>query len=92
MFVITMSIRNNGNNQLVLGGTTIIGSAQCNLEPSIIIPLQSTGEITLSIYSMNGIMSGAITANIGGNAYSPGTPRILCYGTHLDLTRNNHSV
>ncbi len=89
MIIVTISISNNGNNQLVLGGTTMIGSTQCNLEPSIVIPPKSTGEITLFIYTMNGTMMDPITVNIGGNAYSPGIPQIFCYGTHLDLSGNN---
>lgn len=92
MTIITISIRNNGNYQLVLGSTAIIGSAQCNLEPSIIIPPQSTGEITLSIYTMDDTTMDPITVNVGGNAYSTGVPQIFCYGAHFDLTGNNGFV
>ena len=84
--VITISISNNGNNQLILSGTTIIGSAQCNLQPPIIIPPRSTGEITLSIYMINGAMTNPITVDLGGSAYSPGIPQIFCYGTHFGLS------
>ncbi len=89
MLIITISISNNGNNQLVLSGTTIIGSTQCNLEPSIIIPPKSTGELTLSIYTMNGTMMDPITINVGDGAYSTGIPQIFCYGTRLDLSGGN---
>ncbi|WP_252900491.1 hypothetical protein [Vulcanisaeta sp. JCM 14467] len=84
--VITISVTNNGNNQLILSGTTIIGSAQCNLQPSIIIPPRSTGEITLLIYMINSTMTGPVTVNLGGSAYSPGTPQIFCYSAHFSLS------
>ncbi|ADN50734.1 hypothetical protein [Vulcanisaeta distributa] len=86
---IAISIRNNGNNSIMLGGTTIIGSAKCNLYPSIVIPPHSVGELTLSIYTMDNTMSDPVTVNVGGDAYSTGTPQIFCYGAYLDLTNNN---
>ena len=92
MVVITISISNDGDNQLILSGTTIIGSTQCNLEPSIIIPPKSTGELTLSIYTMNGTMADPITVNLGGSAYSPGIPQIFCYGTHFSLSAYGDSA
>ncbi|WP_054856539.1 hypothetical protein [Vulcanisaeta sp. JCM 16159] len=86
---ITITIRNNGNSSIILSGTTLIGSAKCNLSPLIIIPPQSTGELTLSIYTMDNTMSDPVTVNVGGDAYSTGTPQIFCYGTYLSLADNN---
>jgi len=86
---ITINIVNNGNNQLIIGGTTTIGSALCNLDPSIIIPPHSEGTLTLAIYTMNGTAEDPISINVGGSAYSTGIPQIFCYGSHIDLTLNN---
>jgi len=88
--LITITIKNNGNKQLTIGGTTTIGSTLCDLEPSITIPPNSEGMFTLVMYTVNGTMTDPVTINLGGNAYSAGgVPEIFCYGVHTSIMPSN---
>jgi len=90
LITITITIRNDGDEQLTIGGTTTIGSMLCDLEPSITIPPNSEGVLTLVMYTVNGTMTDPVTINLGGNAYSAGgVPEIFCYGVHTSIIPSN---
>jgi len=90
LITITITIRNDGNEQLTIGGTTTIGSMLCDLEPSITIPPNSEGVLTLVMYTANGTMTDPVTINLGGNAYSAGgVPEIFCYGVRTGIMPSN---
>ena len=90
LITITITIKNNGNKQLTIGGTTTIGSMLCDLEPSITIPPNSEGMLTLVMYTVNGTTTDPVTINLGGNAYSAGgVPEIFCYGVHTSIIPSN---
>jgi len=90
LIAITITIRNDGNEQLTIGGTTTIGSMLCDLEPSITIPPNSEGVLTLMMYTVNGTMTDPVTINLGGNAYSAGgVPEIFCYGVYTGTMPSN---
>ena len=90
LITITITIKNNGNKQLTIGGTTTIGSMLCDLEPSITIPTNSEGMLTLVMYTMNGTTTDPVTINLGGNAYTAGgVLEIFCYGVRTSIMPSN---